>query len=568
MIDYKNKPFYLTDDDIKWVNETRDNMTTEEKLGQLFCLIAYDSDEALLEETLTKYKPGGLMYRPLEGKEVHKGVSYLQKNSKIPMLIAANLERGGNGIATDGTAFGSPMQVGATKDKEMGRKLGLVCGREGSAVGGNWAFAPVVDIDYNFRNPITNTRTFGSDVDTVIEMGREYVKAVQECGVAASIKHFPGDGVDERDQHLVTSVNSLSVEDWNDSYGKVYSTLIDEGALTVMIGHISQPAWTKKINPNIKDEDILPGSLSKEIMYNLLREELGFNGLVVSDATTMIGMMVPMPREESVPLCIANGADMFLFTRNSDEDYEYMKKGYEDGVITPERLDEAVSRILATKAALKLHTKKQEGKLIPLESQLDILGCDEHRQWARECADKSITLVKNLEEGVLPLSLEKHKRILLHVIGDEPGYFDYAATGKTARFIENLKEEGFDVTVYEGAKTSEGFIEPAKDITENYDLVIYLAVLATKSNQTVVRIEWQQPMGRNAPMFINAIPTIFISTENPYHLLDVPRVKTFINTYNSSDIVMDSLVDKLMGRSGFKGQNPVDPFCGKWDTKL
>ena len=118
------------------------------------------------------------------------------------------------------------------------------------------------------------------------------------------------------------------------------------------------------------------------------------------------------------------------------------------------------------------------------------------------------------------------------------------------------------------SKTTEGAIEPTSETVDNYDLIIYLAVYATKSNQTIVRIEWAQPMGRNAPMFINAVPTLFISTENPYHLIDVPRIKTFINTYNSSDEVTDMLVEKLLGRSEFVGKNPIDPFCGMWDTKL
>lgn len=567
MIDLRTKPFYLDDKGIKWVENTLEKMTLEEKIGQLFCLIAYNSEEDELKNMLDNYKPGGLMYRPLKGIDVQRGIRYLQENSKIPMMIAANLERGGNGVATEATSFGSPMQVAATDDDEMAKKLGLVCGCEGSAVGVNWAFAPVVDIDYNFRNPITNTRTFGSDPDRVLRMGRQYVKAVQECGLATSIKHFPGDGVDERDQHLVSSVNTLSADEWDKTYGKIYKTLIDDGALTVMVGHIMQPAWTKKINPDIADEDILPGSLSKEIMNGLLRDHLCFNGLVVTDATTMIGMMAPMPREKLVPLAIANGADMFLFTRNCDEDYKFMTKGIERGIITPERLDEAVTRILGLKASLKLHEKKANGTIVPREDELSILKCPEHVKWTKECADKAITLVKN-RENILPITPDKYKRVLFYVLGDEAGFFDYASTGKSGRFIKNFEKEGFDVTIYKGKETSEGSIEPVSSITDNYDLIIYLAILATKSNQTVVRIEWDQPMGRNAPMFINNVPTIFISTENPYHLLDVPRVKTYINTYNSSDEIMDILIDKLTGKSEFYGQNPVDPFCGKWDTRL
>ena len=105
-------------------------------------------------------------------------------------------------------------------------------------------------------------------------------------------------------------------------------------------------------------------------------------------------------------------------------------------------------------------------------------------------------------------------------------------------------------------------------ILKNYDLIIYSANLATKSNQTVVRIEWCEPMGANVPIYMTSVPTIFISLENPYHLLDAPRVKTYINTYGSSDVVLDALVDKLLGKSPFKGQSPVDAFCGKWDTRL
>lgn len=567
MIDLKANPFFLSDQDIDWVTSTMSQMSEEDKINQLFCLIAYDSNETTLKTMIDNFAPGGLMYRPLDGAEVQKGVRFLQENSKIPMLIAANLERGGNGIAKEATSFGSPMQVAATGDVKMAERLGLVCGREGSAVGANWAFAPVVDIDFNFRNPITNTRTFGSNQETVLKMGSAYVKAVQDCGVAASIKHFPGDGVDERDQHLVTSINSLSVEDWNKTYGVIYQALINEGAKTVMVGHIAQPAWTKKLNPTIKDEDILPGSLSPEIMTGLLRGKLGFNGLIVTDATTMLGMMSPMPRERSVPLAIENGADMFLFTRNSVEDYAFMKKGLKNGLLSKKRLDEAVTRILALKASLKLHTKKADGSLYPSPDLLKVLNCEEHQSWSRECADCSVTLVKNIE-GILPISQEKYPKILLHIIGDEAGYFDYATTGKSGRFLKNLEKEGFEVTVYQGTKTSEGFIEPTTEMTDRYDLIIYLAILATKSNQTVVRIEWQQPMGRNAPAFVNAIPTIFVSTENPYHLVDVPRIKTFINTYNSSDEVMDCVVEKLTGKSEFRGKNPIDPFCGFWDTRL
>lgn len=365
MVDLKDRPFYLSDEDVRWVETTLAGMSLEEKIGQLFCLIIRSSDEGYLNYLVKQVKPGGLMLRHMPASEAIAVNRFLQDNSKIPLLLAANFERGGDGLAVEGTSLGTPLQVAATGDDSLAYRLGVVCGREGAAVGANWAFAPIIDIDFNFRNPITNVRTFGSDPDRVRRMGVQFVKGLQENGLAASIKHFPGDGVDERDQHLVTSVNSLSCEQWDAAYGAAYQACIDAGAMTVMAGHILQPAYTRKLNPEIREQDILPATLSYELVTKLLKEKMGFNGLVVTDATTMAGMTIPMARAQAVPQSIAAGCDMFLFTRNLEEDFGYMKNGIAAGVITPQRLDEALTRILGLKAALKLHLKQDEGRLVP-----------------------------------------------------------------------------------------------------------------------------------------------------------------------------------------------------------
>ena len=568
MIDLKAKPFYLKPDDIQWVEETIAGMSFDEKVTQLFCMTAYDDNEAFLKNVSKNVRPGGLMCRPMPTEAIVRTVDILQKNARIPMLIAANLEKGGNGGSEDGTMIGPEMLVAATDDVAMAGKLGTVCGREGAAVGINWAFAPIIDIDYNFRNPITNTRTFGSDVGRVRKMGVAYVEAVQKEGVAATIKHFPGDGRDERDQHLVVSINDMSCEEWDETYGAAYKAAIEAGAMTAMIGHIMQPAYSRKLNPSLCDEDILPASLAPELMTGLLREQLGFNGLIVTDATTMAGMVIPMPRWKAVPQTIAAGADMFLFTKSLDEDIAYMRKGIEEGVVTEKRLHEALTRILALKAALGLHKKQADGSLVPsLDAAKKMLGNEEHKRWAKEAADKAVTLVK-VESGVLPLSPKRYKKVLFYAIESELG-FAYSVRGNVANmFMARLKKEGFDIDKFEPKPGFEGMLEPYKDVIEKYDLIVYLANMATKSNQTIVRIEWALPMGANVPVYSGVIPTIFVSVENPYHLIDVPRVRTFINAYCSSDTVLDAVVDKLMGRSSFKGINPVDPFCGMWDTHL
>jgi len=566
MDNLKNKPFNLTEEDIKWVKETFDEMTEDEKIRQLFCLIAYRDEEEFYKDMAINIKPAGVMLRPLPMDQAINIVKNLQTNSKIPMLIPANLEKGG--LTDEGTTIGSEMQVAATDNDEIAYKLAKVCGREGDAVGVNWSFSPIIDIDYNFMNPITNTRTFGSDPNRVKRMGLAYIKGVQECGLAACIKHYPGDGVDPRDQHLVANVNTFSCEEWDKTFGDVYKSCIDAGAMTVMVGHIMLPSYSKKFSPGIQDSEILPASLSYEITTKLLKEKLGFQGLVVTDATTMAGMTIPMSREKAVPTTIEIGCDMFLFTRNYDEDYEYMKQGLKNGILTKERLDQAVIKILALKAALKLHIKKKENTLIPsMESAKSVIGCNEHQTWAKECADQSVTLVKE-EKGVLPISPKKYKKVLFYDIEASEGFAYSVKVGVCDDFKERLIKEGFKVDKFTPKPGFEGLFTPFKEVVDNYDLIIYLANYATKSNQTTVRIEWAQPMGANVPIYMEQVPTIFISVENPYHLFDVPRIKTFINAYHSSDAVLDAIIDKLMGRSEFKGKSPIDPFCGLWDARL
>lgn len=566
----REKPFNLNDSDIEWVEKTLSSMSVDDKIRQLFCLVTYTDDEEYCRYIGQTVRPGGFMSRTMPAEACISAVNKMQKYSKIPLLVAANFEAGGNGMIIGGTMLGKPMEVAATDDPEQARRLGEVCGVEGAAVGANWAFAPIIDIDYNWRNPITNTRTFGSDPDRVRKMGVAYVEEIQKHGMAASIKHFPGDGRDERDQHVAISINDMSCEEWDKTYGAAYSACIEAGAKTVMVGHIMHPAYTRYFRPGIADSEIMPATVSREIVTDLLRGKLDFNGLIVTDSTTMAGIATMMPREKMVPLSIAAGCDMFLFTKSLDEDIQYMHKGYEDGVITKTRLDEAVTRILALKASLGLHKKQENGTLVPsLEEAKEVVGQAKFRMWSKECADRAITLVKE-EKGVLPITPDRYKRVLFYSLEnktDGATIFNVDES-ENKRFCKRLRDVGFDVTEFVPSPGFEGMMKPVSEFTDNYDLIIYSASLQTKSNQTVVRIEWANPMGTNVPIYSHTIPTVFVSLENPYHLVDVPHIRTMINCYAGSDEVIDSLIEKLMGISPFRGISPIDPFCGKWETHL
>ncbi|MBQ8149616.1 MAG: glycoside hydrolase family 3 protein, partial [Clostridia bacterium] len=298
-IDLKAKPFYLSDEQIAWVQETLAAMSPEEKVGQLFYPISYSSDPGYLQYQLLRFHVGGLLFKTSPSGEVRAALDFMQKGSKIPVLSAANLEFGSTGFLEDGTFFAQQMGIGATRDPEQAYRMGYVSTKEAAAAGCNWAFAPICDLDLNWRNPIVNVRSYGDDPDRVIDMCKAYMRAAAENNVAVSVKHFPGDGVDEVDQHLLTSINSLTCEEWDATYGRIYRALIAEGAQTIMVGHIDQPAWRKRINPDTT-RDTVPATLSPELMTGLLRGELGFNGLIVTDATPMVDYTSAMKRSEAV----------------------------------------------------------------------------------------------------------------------------------------------------------------------------------------------------------------------------------------------------------------------------
>lgn len=565
MFDYRGKPFYLTDEDIVWLEETYQSMSLPEKIGQLFCPIVVSDMEAELKDLVKNKHIGGVLYRKGKGEEIQNNHRILQNESKVPLFTASNLEMGGVGSAQEGTYYGQELLVAATESVEHAYRLGKVSCREGAAVGVNMAFAPIVDVDGNFRNPILNVRTFGADPERVKAMGAAYLKAAGEEGVAAVVKHFPGDGVDERDQHLLTSVNSLSCEEWDASYGDIYRFMIEEGAMAVMAGHIALPAYEEYYDGK-PCERVIPATLSANLLKRLLREKLNFQGLVLTDATPMVGFCCAEERKKAVPLAIENGCDMFLFNKDLDEDIMYMTEGYQNGILSDERLEEAVKRILAVKAALKLWKKQESQTLVPGEKALSVLRCEEHDKWARECADEGVTLVKDTQH-LLPIRPQRHKRILLEIMGDFPSNEEVSRA-----FQSRLDNEGFLVTVYEKERLGleEKLFDTVEEFKEKYDLVVYIGNIETASNKTVSRLNWHTlfGLGNNMPWFVHEVPTMFISVGNPYHLLDVPMIRTYINGYCNSEYVISAIVEKITGKSSFKGKSPVDAFCGRWDTRL
>ena len=280
MVNLKAMPYNLSDADITWVQGIIASMTPEEKVGQLFWQLTSSNKEEYLQELMEKYHLGGIRYNGMPGQMVLNQNRILQKYAKVPVFIACNPEKGGDGVCPDGTQVGSGVKVGATGKPKYAQAMGRVSGAQIKATGCNMAFAPVVDITYNFECEEVLLRAFGGNPKLVASMGKAYMDGLRETeGVFCCAKHFPGNGQDYRDAHISNNVNHFTHDKWMETYGHVYKTLIDGGLDAIMGGHILMPEYMAEINPEINADTIMPGTLCKEIMTDLLRGELGFNGM-------------------------------------------------------------------------------------------------------------------------------------------------------------------------------------------------------------------------------------------------------------------------------------------------
>lgn len=581
-VDLKAKPFYLNDEEVQWVEDTINSMTLEEKLGQLFILLkpvpGVREDE--IRDTVEHYHQGGLRWQGGDSKSVWLQNRTYQKYSKIPLLIAGNCDDGGNGVlAKEGTFVATAAEAGAAEDTDVAYHIGYVAAKEASAIGVNILFNPVGDVYHNWRNTIVNTRSFGSDTDRVIERVRAYIKGVKDADphMACTLKHFPGDGWDELDPHISPAYNECPVDQWMDTYGRVYKTMIDEGLETVMTGQIALPAYSRKARPGIKDEEIMPASLSPKLLQDLLRGELGFNGLIVSDASHMIGMEGRMKREDAVPACIAAGCDMFLFANDIEEDISFMKAGLEKGILTEERLSDALHRILGLKAHIGL---RQDSIRFPEEEGLQQIGLPEYHKYTEEAADEAVTLVKDTR-NLIPVDTSRTKRALLIYAPSIPNSKGWNGDPTRKVITEELERVGFAVTQQpnfwemelENGVNPMNFVkmmghDSRKSFKEKYDIVFVFINIKGYAQKNVERLSWSSGHSTEMPWYTEEVPTIGVSLNYTNHLVDCSNIHTFINAYGPNRENIRAAVEKIVGRSAFRGKADPTVWCGRWDTKL
>lgn len=548
-IDLSAAPFHLDPAAEAWVHETRDGLGARDKLAQLFTLLSRGGTEESLEQ-IRAFRPGGItrIFSDNLANEIAMA-RQLDDAGPVPMLVSADLE-GSRMSLPFGTQVPNPLGLAAVDDVEATTAISTIMAEEAQAVGLNWSFTPVIDINHAWRSAIVGTRSYGSDLDRIERHALAQIRAFQDKGVAATVKHWPGEGYDDRDQHLVTTVNPLSLTEWEATFGRLYRAAIEAGVMSVMSAHIAFPAFVRELDSGAEAEAFRPACVSRVLNQTLLRERLGFNGLIVSDATPMAGLGDWGHRDQTVPDLIIAGCDVILFSDDANADLMRLVKAVADGRLSQERVDEAVTRVLALKAALGLHKPRRSGPSLSTAEML--MARSDSRITAKSVTQRVPTLVKDTQ-NLLPLSPARHRRVLVFSTG---AVQPFAPAPLPLSLPEMLRREGFEVTEY-----AEGLDVNPRD----FDLVLYLLAEETLLTRGRIFLDWRRLTGSvfgAMRRYWHDVPTLMISLGFPYYLYDAPRVPTYINAYGTNEDMQAAVVESLLGRAAFTGTSPVDPFCG------
>ena len=549
-VDLAALPYGLDQETIAWVEARLARLSPDERIAQLFVLISRGDPAAELA-TLARLQPGGVtrFFGPDLAAEVDFARDFIAA-SATPPFLSADLE-GSRMSLPFGSVTPNPLGLAAVDDVAATERISTIMAREARAIGINWSYTPVIDVNHAFRSAIVGTRSFGSDVDLIERHALAAIRTFQREGVAATVKHWPGEGYDDRDQHLVTTINPLGLEAWEATFGRLYRAAIEAGVMSVMSAHIAFPAFVRSLDPAAGLEAFRPASVSRLLNIELLRKRLGFNGLIVSDATPMAGFGAFESRDLAIPEVIASGCDMILFADEPERDMERIRRALADGRIPAARLEDALRRILGLKAALGLHRAAPP----ELATARAALATPESLAEARAVTARAPTLVKDVR-GLLPLDPARHRRVLVY----SGGIVHPLAPAGPFVLPDLLVREGFEVTLH----TPGSGLEP-----RDFDLVLYLFGDETLLTRSSIFIDWMKLTGNlhgamDRPW--HDVPTLMISFGYPYLLYDAPRVPAYVNAYGTHDLMQEAVVECLMGQSPFLGRSPVDPFCGLGDA--
>ncbi len=464
----------------------------------------------------------------------------------LPALVAADVECGpGKFEGYEPTPYS--MALGAADDPEAVERMHRACAEICRKAGINWTFSPVVDINTNPDNPVTNIRAISDNADKVIKIASAQIRGFQKDGlVMSACKHFPGDGTDDRNQHFCTTVNRLTADEWMNTFGKVYRAMFETGVASVMVAHICLPA----LQDAEEYDEILgyrPASLSYSLQTKLLKERLGFKGCIVSDAMSMVGACAVLPDEKLAVEFLKSGGDMLLFP--VPEDFDRIKKAVEEGELSIERLKDAVTRVLRLKEQARLF-EKEETVFASMKGEFDV------QKETDMVTQKAVKIVRN-SENIVPLTLKKGAKILSIQILSEKDKEGLPEIEK------ELKKRGYQVDTWMNPKHY-----AIKENMQEYDCILVNCKLSCHSYPGgSLRAGWEHVSCFWRGYIFRHPKVIFTSFGDPYKLYDFPFLKTYINTFCDSPASQRGFVKILLGEAQPEAKNPVT-LKGFFETEI
>lgn len=535
-------------------DESWKKLSVREKIGQTMIIRAFRDDQAKefgsIEKMMQKYPVGGIyvpwwdfINKPPRDSvvfKVKKAVAEYENASKFPLIITEDYERGVGSVYSEFTHFPAEMSLGAANSKNLAFRYGNGISKEAQALGINWLLHPLGDLNMNPLQDLIVERAISDNAERAYPLLKSQIEGMNAHGTVATLKHFPGDGTTIKNQHLVTSSNTLSKNDWDRTFGALYQNAINDGIACIMVGHINFPAvQTKKLKGVFP-----PATLSEELMVGLLKGKMKFNGVIMSDALNMGGAAGYYKNElETAIEAFKSGVDLVLWPNL--EYMDEMEKRINSGEIPMSRLDDAVERIWGVREKFGLLEKKKN-----IFYNLKPQEIAEIKNTAKEVAESAVTLVSGKEQ--LPLNPNKDKKILMVNISFENKTDLLKTTQKM------LNQKGF---VCDTILHNPNFFEYGQmlDYFDKYDKIIvafenhYFSPLGTSL------LKDKEALGLWTLGMLPAEKMIAISYSNPYYVnLYFENAPIKINAYSLDDFSQKAVIDALTGSIPFKGTTPVN----------
>jgi beta-N-acetylhexosaminidase len=556
----------------RWVAATLKKMTVDDKVGQLLVssfgseYLSTDSSEfEALVKTVHDYHVGGFhvfggaeaapdvlldanygtvrLGQPLAAASI---LNRLQAIAPYPLLNSADFETGAGFRLEGATAFPRNMAFGAAGDEKLAYEAGRITADESRAIGVQVNFAPVVDVNNNPRNPVINTRSYGEDPALVARFGTAYVRGLQDGGMIATLKHFPGHGDTDVDSHLGLPIIKDPRETLEKTAFPPFKAGIAAGAGAVMTGHIEMPALDPAPNT--------PTTLSQPIVSGVLRRELGFEGLVYTDSMGMAGVNQLHTPGEAAVLAIKAGNDVVLHSPDDGAAFAALKAAVESGEITRAQLDRSVERVLRAKAFAGLNRTRA----VSLDALPNRVGGRAHAAVADEVSERSMTLVRDRDSQV-PLKVPRDAQVLYLSMLDSPGGWRIAAPGRT--FIPELKRRWRNVTSVElSERSTANELDLVRAMAPRYDAIVAAVFVRAASGSG------RMDLPANMQALLRALarqtepsrrPFVAVLFGNPYTATFLPDVPAILVTYDFYDRAERSAVRALAGDVPIAGKLPI-----------